>query len=342
MIIEDKHIDRIIAKLVANEAAQEDLLLLREWMNLSSENKRYVEDIRLLHDKALSSHSSIKVDVNKAWEKVNAQLDNHERVIAPDKTRRFEFRANSWMKTAAVFALIIGISSLFYFLLNTSESGFIKYNLTSTNTSISKIIAGNIHVCLNRNTTIAVVENKKNNIRELQLTGEANFEVKHSDDMQLIVKAGETLIKDIGTTFNVKANPDSSTVEVFVESGEVSFFTNKQSGINLTKGETGIFDKKTKQFSIYMTNNPNIASYKTHKFVFVNTSLFEVVKEINAVYPNAILLGDSLIGYHTLNVTFENENIDNIVYVLSETLGLKVSKYDKGSLLSGYKSKIVN
>lgn len=334
MIIEDNHIDRIIARFVVDEASQEDIQLLGEWMDLSAENKRYVENIRLLHDKALASQSSIKVDTAKAWEKVNAQLDQPMQAITPSKSKRLVMKSKSWVRVAAMFTLVVGISSLFYYLSNSSDSNLIHYNLTAADTSVNKTIAGNIQVYLNKNTTIEVVEDKKNKTRVLQLSGEANFEVKHSDKMQLIVKAGETLIKDIGTTFNVKANADDSTIEVFVEAGEVSFFTNSQVGVRLTKGETGIYDKQTKLFKLNKTDNPNITSYKTHKFVFTNTPLSEVVKAINAVYPNDILLGDSLIGKQTLNVTFDNEDIDAMAYIMSETLGLSLSKTDKGYILN--------
>jgi len=333
LIIEDNHIDRIIARYIANEASQEDLLLLREWMDLSPENKRYVENIRLLSEKALASNSPAKVDTFTAWEKVKAQLDLPIQATASVKSRTFVLQQRSRIKAAAIFALIIGVASFFYYLSNTSSSDIIRYNLSSANTTVSKTIAGNINICLNRKTTIVVVENKNKKTRELKLSGEAFIQVTHSTDTSLIVKAGETLIKDIGTSFNVKANPGSSTIEVFVESGEVSFFTNSQSGVKLSKGETGIFDKQSKLFRINKISVQNISSYKTHKFVFLNTPLSEAVKEINAVYPKAIILGDSIIGKRTLNVTFDNEDIDNIATVMSETLGLEVSTSGKVYIL---------
>ena len=242
LIIEDNHIDRIIARYIAKEASQEDLLFLGEWMDQSSENKRYVENIRMLQDKAIALHFPVKVDTIKAWMKVKAQLDVPVQAIAVKKTKPFVLSQKSWTKAVAIFALIIGVSSLFYYLSITSSSDITRYTLASYNNSVSKTIAVNIDICLNRDTRIAVVENKKKKTRELQLSGEAFIHVRHSTDTQLIVKAEETWIKDIGTSFNVKANPWSSTVEVFVESGEVSFFTDSQSGIKLSKGETGIFD----------------------------------------------------------------------------------------------------
>ncbi len=330
MIIEDNHIDHIIARYLVNEASQEDLLLLREWMDQSPDNTRYVESIRLLYDNALASHSPAIVNTDKAWEKVKSKLNLQEQTTAPTKSRFYMFQSRNLTRVAAVFALIMGISLVFYYL---STPDIIRYNLTSSNSPVSKIVAGNIHVCLNRKTTLAVVESKKKKTRELQLSGEAFIQVTHSTNTQLIVKAGETLIKDIGTSFNVKANPGSSTIEVFVESGGVSFFTDSQSGIKLTKGETGIFDKQTKAFRIYKIFNPNVNSYKTHKFVFVNTPLSEAVKEINAVYPKAIILGDSSIANRTLSVTFDNERIEAIADIMSETLGLKVSPSGNGYIL---------
>ena len=333
LIIEDTHIDRIIARYIANEASGEELLLLREWMDQSHDNTRYVENIRMLHDRALASHSFVRVDTAKAWEKVKSQLNLPEQTTTSAKRRVFLFRSGNFMKVAAAFTLIIGITAVFYYLFSGSATDITRYNLASSDTSVAKTIAGNIHVCLNRKTTLAVVENKKAKTRELQLSGEAFIQVTHSTNTQLIVKAGETLIKDIGTSFNVKANPGSSTIEVFVESGEVSFFTDTQSGIKLTKGETGVFDKHTKAFRIYKIFNPNVNSYKTHKFVFVNTPLSEAVKEINAVYPKAIQLGDSSIANRTLSVTFDNERIEAMADIMSETLCLKVSTSGNGYII---------
>jgi len=329
LIAEDTHIDPIIARFLANEASPEDIRLLNEWMALDDANKRYVEQVKWLNDKAASSCHYVKVDKVKAWEKVKAQTIDS----VPVKPRSFPWMQSTWMRVAAVFILVLGFASLGYHFWSLSEKNTMQYNIASADVSVNKTIGDNVQVCLNRQTTIAVTENKKKKTKELQLSGEAFIQVKHAKEEQLIVKAGETQIKDIGTSFNVKARPGSPTVEVFVQNGEVIFFTTDQSGITLKQGETGIFDNQTKQFRKLAMFNPNVDAYKTHRFVFMDTPLSEAVKEINAVYPGAITIKDPLIGTNTITVTFDNERIDAMASVLSETLGLQLTKSGHGYIL---------
>lgn len=333
MITDNNHIDLIIARYLANEASGDDQLLLEQWMDSAEENRRYVEQVQWLHDKAGMACPYVKVDVTEAWNKVRIQT-----VVSPPKTIRsgrfaFALSRSGWMKVAAFLVLLLGVGSFCYYFLAGQASSLVQYNLVAADVSVNKTIGKAVKVCLNRQTTIAVTENKRTNTKELALSGEAFIQVAHKDGEKLIVKADETLIRDIGTAFNVKAKPGSSTVEVFVETGEVEFFTADQSGITLYKGETGIFDKQTKRFRKLSINNPNVNAYKTRRFVFVNTPLVEVVKEINAVYPDAIVLADPSAGGNTITVTFENERIGAIASVLSETMGLQVIKSGKGYVL---------
>jgi transmembrane sensor len=330
---DDTHIDPLIARCLANEAAPDDLRLLNEWMMQDEENKRYVEQVRWLHDKAASSCRYEKVDTAKAWAKVKVQTVQPATSPVRTKRRSFALMQSSWIRVAAVFVLVLGFSSLGYHLWTTPNGVVAHYNIASADASVNKTIGDNVQVCLNRKTTITVTENRKTKTKELQLSGEAFIEVKHKTEETLVVKAGETQIKDIGTSFNVKACAGSPTIEVFVQTGEVIFYTANQAGIKLFKGETGVFDKQTKVFRKYAIDSPNINAYKTHRLVFVDTPLSDAVKEINAVYPDAIAIDNQEIENNAITVTFDNERIDAIASVLSETLGLRLSKSGKKYVL---------
>ena len=144
-----------------------------------------------------------------------------------------------------------------------------------------------------------------------------------------------THIKDIGTAFNIKAYPDEKTIEVFVESGKVSFYTANNPGISLQTGETGVYDKQTKDFKKLDKIDINVISYKTKHFVFKGTRLPEVIEKLNIVYNSKIKLGNNVLEHCTITVTFDNENIGAIASIIGETLGLQVYKTEDGYLLQG-------
>jgi ferric-dicitrate binding protein FerR (iron transport regulator) len=321
-----------VAKYLAGEATPQEHDLLQGWMSASADNRKYVDELRLVYEKAGSCRPSIPVDTEKAWQAVKAKM-NREPAPMVVKRKSYPFVRNRWMQAAAIFLLVLVSVGVFHLLSGKQQDEF-KYTIASNSLPVTHTFGGNAQVCLNKNSSIVFKQNKKEKKKELILSGEAFIHVTHASDTQLVVKAHETLIEDIGTSFNVKAVPGSPTVEVFVQEGEVSFFTNTQSGILLHKGETGIYCRKTKTFTKTNVANPNAVAYKTRKFVFVNTRLSDVIKQLNAAYPDAILLGDTKLGNQTITVTFNNEKTSSIVDVMSATLGLTVSKTEKGYLLN--------
>jgi transmembrane sensor len=326
------HIDNLIAKYLAGEATQEEQLQLRRWMEMSDDNHTYFSDICFVHNKAVASHPYVRVDAEKAWSKVKHQMKVQEvpvqKLNTPPVYRIFR------PSVAAAIVLLLGSAVLFYLLL-TKPSPSVIYSIASADSAVSHTFTGNTNIVLNRKSKVVFKQNKKEKKNELTLSGEAFIQVKHSPDTQLIVKAEETFIKDIGTAFNVKAYPGSNKIEVYVESGEVEFYTRNNPGIKLTKGKTGLYDKVSRTFHEIQPENANTLSYKTKLFVFKSTRLTDVIEQLNMVYPQNISLANPDLSDCTLTVTFDNEPISTIVDIIAETLGLQVSETINGYIING-------
>jgi ferric-dicitrate binding protein FerR (iron transport regulator) len=239
------------------------------------------------------------------------------------------------LRVAASIILIIGTTVIFYLLNNRNPQLPVSLALNSNDSIITHQLPDNTKVVLNRNSKINYAFNAKAKKREIILSGEAFIEVKHSADTLMIVKTDDVFIRDIGTSFNVKAYPQSNTVEVFVETGEVLFYTSEQNSIRLQKGETGTYDKKLKTFSKLIAEDPNIIAFKTKIFVFNNTKLTDVIAALNNVYPETILLENPELANCTITVSFNDENIGSIVDIIAETLGLQTLSSDTGYIIRG-------
>nr|WP_262899652.1 FecR family protein [Chryseosolibacter histidini] len=183
-------------------------------------------------------------------------------------------------------------------------------------------------VYLNKETQLAYTFDKKKKAHVVKLKGEAYFNIQHNDDKTFIIDVDGVMIKDIGTSFNVKAYPESNTVEVVVEEGEVMFYTEKDSGLYLRAGGKGVYNKVSKTFTVEQAD-PNVTAYKTRFFIFSDTDLATVVNELNEVYNKKIVVGSHL-EQCRLTVSFNNETIEEIANVIAETLGLttKISGND--------------
>jgi transmembrane sensor len=118
-----------------------------------------------------------------------------------------------------------------------------------------------------------------------------------------------------------------------LEKGEVLFYTDKDSGVNLRENGKGIYNKTTKTFTIDQPE-ANVLAYKTRIFSFSDTDLVTVVDALNAVYDKRIFLGEGLKKCH-LTVSFNNESQDEIVMVIAETLGLTIKESEGNIALEG-------
>jgi len=331
----DEHIERLIVRYFSGEALPEEAIELDEWVDLSPENRKYFEEYRFIHQNTATEKRFIKVDTARGWDNVSRQMKPSARPSIQRVKAALPFYKKSWVRIAASLLLLTGIS-LLLILYNRSENTILlpPTELTSNDSIVTRQIAPTISTAINKNTTIACSADRSGKKNEIRVSGEAYFDIRHSKDTSVVVKADETLIRDIGTSFNVRAYPSDDVVKVFVENGKVEFSTSENNGIIVSQGETGVYNKKEKKFALVIESDPNITAYKTRIFVFRNNSLPEVARILNNVYPKRLILADNDLADQKITVTFKNESIDSIAEVIAETLSLKVERDSTAIILS--------
>lgn len=332
-----KHIDQLITRYLAGEASRSEKLLLENWLAKSEENQKYFDGIKLIYEKASKVYPDIDFNVDKAWGDVKGKMKFTPKVEI--KVQKSEW---GWLRVAASLVAIIGISAIIYFSAHEKEviittTPVNNLAIASPDSSINKKLPDSTEVYLNKKSKLTYNPDYGKKNREVALVGEAYFNATHSVDKPLTVKVENTFIKDIGTAFNIKAYPEEDIIEVYVETGKVIFYSEKNSGLTLVKGDVGVFNKKSNSFSKKLTVDANILSYKTKYFTFINARLQDVIRQLNSVYAQQISIKNKEIENCTITVTFENESIDTIVNIISETLDLTLSKTSDGYLLDGVK-----
>lgn len=335
MIEENKHIDFIIARYIAGEATEQEIAMLNQWLNESEVKRKYFGDIQFVNQKAVTSHTINKVDVDKAWGKVHQQMK--KKAVQPEPVAKtVTFQIPVWLRVAAVLVVVSGISlALYKYYTSTLLFPTEMVAAASKDSVITKSLVDSSTVALNKNSRVTYAKNYGKKERRLKLEGEAFFDVKHIDDKPFIVEAEGTLIEDIGTSFNIKAVDTDTIVEVFVKSGEVIFFTKDNKGISLTAGEMGIYNKNTRTFTRIASPDVNATAYVNKVFLFQNVRLADVVQQLNMVYNANVRFGNELLKDCTISVKFENEDIDLILTIISETLDLTITKDAEGYVING-------
>lgn len=317
----DYDIDDLIGKYLAGEASAEEAEQVQEWRALSPENKHYFEHLALIFEKASLVNDTSVYQTDVAWKKVQAQLH------AEKKIRFFELPA------FRIAASLLLVSTLSYWAYQQFLSPVDTLQLASNTTIVQDSLPDGTRVALNKQTALSVSYNSKQKKGRIKLIGEANFAIKHDIEKELIVEADEVLIRDIGTTFNVKAYPESNTIEVSVQEGEVQFYTATNEGIFVKAGNRGVYDKQTKTFITQLADT-NVVAYATRQFVFEESDLQTVVDQLNAIYDQKIKIGENIKNCR-VTVSFHNEEIETIAEILAETLNLRIRAVEGEITLEG-------
>ncbi len=313
------HIDQLIASYLTGEASPEERAFVERWLSESEDNRKYFAQMKTIFDRAASVTTLESFSTDAAWIRVR------EKLAPRGKSRRLPIRESagySIYKIAAGILLFVAAGIFIYQFLQTDRTASTK--VLSDNRAGADTLPDGSDVFLNRHTSIVYSFDRKKNTHIARLSGEAYFNINHDDQNTFIVEAEGTFIRDIGTSFNVKAYPGSPTIDVVVEEGEVMFYTRDNPGVSLKANGKGIYNKETGSFSVAEPER-NVTAYKTRFFSFSNNSLETVVQTLNEVYETKITIDDRLKKCR-LTVSFNDEHIEEIANIIAETLGLTVSR----------------
>nr|MDA3781096.1 FecR family protein [Bacteroidales bacterium] len=273
-----------IAKYLANETNEADNEVFDLWLQNENNRKTFV-DIKSYWEIFNKSKKMNKVNVDKAWNNVRSRIEedkqNNETVLCNkfSQTRRF-------MQRAAIIIFFIALSISGYLFYNSSYNPILYTTIKSSSSINNKkvILPDGSKAYLYAKSKINFPKEFTSNTRDVNLIGEAFFEISKNPDKPFIVSAQNAKIKVIGTSFNVNANLPNKKVEVFVKKGCVKLYdkNNKLNNIILNKGYIGLQNKN--EITKKLSTNENYISWKTKKIIFKDTKLIEVINVLNKTY----------------------------------------------------------
>jgi transmembrane sensor len=325
-----EHIDELIGKYLAGEAQADEIAFIESWANGNQDNQRYIRQFKTIFQHAAAAKDVQAFDTDAAWEKLRGSLKKSASGTVHIHPERNSLKLMWRIAASVIFVLGTGFFA-YRTLLSGDETKPVV--VVATTAVVRDTLPDGSGIVLNKESKLTYTFNKKNKTHKVALNGEAYFNIQHEKNKTFIVDVAGVYIKDIGTSFNVRALPESNTVEVVVEEGEVMFYTENDSGIYLRASGKGTYNKITKIFTI---NQPeaNVTAYKTKFFSFSNVELVTVVEDLNRVYPKKIELSERVRNCH-LTVSFNDETQQEIIAVIAETLGLTVKESGEKILLEG-------
>ena len=119
--------------------------------------------------------------------------------------------------------------------------------------------------------------------REVELTGEAYFEVTKNKEKPFLVSVNGMQVEVLGTHFNINAYMDEDAIKTSLLEGSVKIIKGKISNL-LKPGQQGVLGKKEDNLEIRNANMDEVMAWKNGLFQFEGADITTIMREIGRWY----------------------------------------------------------
>ena len=192
-------------------------------------------------------------------------------------------------------------------------------------------------VTLNHYSSLSYPERFKSDDREVELSGEAYFEVSKDSKHPFIVQTETIDVQVLGTHFNVDAYPDNPDVKTTLLTGSVAV-SNKNNSVRmvLKPNEVAIYNKVEQKLTRKVLENAgDEISWRHGEFIFDDLPLQEIARELSNSFGTTIHIADSTLQNYRITARFRNgEDLDAILSVLHNAGYFNYSQNNKQIIIT--------
>lgn len=216
----------LLGKKLNNEATEEELTELAQ---LLEDKTIEPHSLELLHEIWLKKQKGNDSTLNEKWESLASRMKlpaESQAVVMPVEKRR---KTSVVIRFAAAAVAAVVITSAYFFSRSPKEIPVVTAVAETKDSVVTALNGEKKRVILPDSTRVylnsgsRIVFNKKflTGNREVQLTGEAFFEVTKDAAHPFLVNTNRMIVRVLGTVFNVKAYNTSEDIETTVVEGKV-------------------------------------------------------------------------------------------------------------------------
>ncbi|HWV30278.1 MAG TPA: FecR domain-containing protein [Dyadobacter sp.] len=184
-------------------------------------------------------------------------------------------------------------------------------------------------------------------VRQVYLSGEADFKVTRDVRKPFLVYANEVMTRVLGTQFTVRAFDAEAKVLVNVSSGQVSVSKDdggvekgklqSTSGLLLLPNQQAVFSRQAGEFSKSIVPEPKVlsATRQMPSFEYDAVPVSEVIRDLEGAYGISILYNKEQLKNCQLSASLKTETFEEKLRVICTTINADYQKLDGQVVIHG-------
>lgn len=257
----------------------------------------------------------------------------------------------TWIsRIAAVLSIPLLLSTIYFYQKSASSNsnGILSSTEKTRNTfqappgaKTQVVLPDGSLVWLNSGSSLSCPTQFDSGSREVELKGEAYFEVVKNEQAPMLVSTGNLKVKVYGTKFNVNAFADDGLVKTTLVEGKVTLIPgNSKKEYALDQGYTAFYDIKDQKIQAAKVEKMDaFTGWKDGKLLLHNERFADIVNRLERWYNVDIQLSDPSLGDYTLYATFIDENIEQVLDIFSNSIPISVDFLKRRKQADGSYSK---
>lgn len=323
-----KDIYDLLGKYLADEISEKEKIIVQNWINESERNAQEFEFHKKawtetqIHFKSSDSEVVFKNILNTIDDQQELNFTDPQRSATKKLKQRFIFIA----KVAA--SLLLFATTLYYIntAIHVSKSPDIaiktiyKHNFNGQKSKI--YLPDGSEVWLNADSKISFPEKFSQDKREVELIGEAFFNVTENPVQPFIVYTGKVSTTVLGTSFNVTAFENEPTIYVALKSGKVKVEVKTEAGneaMFLEPGEAIKYNKHNAKALKEEFDQGLLLGWKDGIIVFKDAEFDEIVNTLSRWYGVQFDIKNRNHDAWSYTGSFDNAVLDNVLQSISFT-----------------------
>ncbi|NLU95928.1 FecR family protein [Chitinophaga sp. Ak27] len=301
--------EEVLAKYLSGEASPEEAMAVDNWVKADDDNRRLFEQAM------------------KVWEGTNTgsywQLPDPQITLTALRTQALakssgRIKAIRWSIAAAVL-LLLGATGLYvgWQKKNALQPPLALITRTAQDITLQDTLPDHSLATIQPGSTIAYTPGFSGAAREIQLSGNATFDVTSNPVKPFRVRVGDIQVQVLGTVFRVWE--DSQHIRVQVNAGAVKMYRNED-GIVLKSGQAGSYEKAHHRF---ITDSIPAVGTRLPSFTFTNASLKDIATQLEKAYGIHVVFKNKKLEACTMSSSFDNKTKEFIFDVISITLNVQ-------------------
>lgn len=270
--------EEILHRCLCGTASDTDLQTLAKWLGESEENASYYFDMERTADFSELHNRNEGVRMEVALARLKKRISVNEKLHGGNG--RGHVASLIW-KIAGVAAMlaIVGVLAFRFMVWEAPKVVFAAGNKME-----QLELPDGSSVWLKPGSEIAYAEEFATN-REMELKGEAYFEVKHDPEHPFQVKGEEIMVKVLGTKFTFLSRDSKSESFVSLVEGSVKVSKNADGeSLVLTPGQRAVYQPTNKKLALEDADTRLDAVWHDFNIPFSNATINEIALTLEKLY----------------------------------------------------------